>query len=378
MDRSRKIRWPATGWHCATTAQPSGPPDVTAAAPPDPEINTSLINVICSTSAPIPTTTTASPPATMPTKDDSANNGPPIPAHVSLLAGGAAGAIEAALTYPFEFAKTRVQLRNETTTTTPQQGPRQPYRSPNPFHIIRAVVRDEGARALYSGCASLVIGSVGKDGVRFLSFDLIKRQFADPDTGTLTPLRSLGAGMSAGVASATAVTPTERIKTALIDDARAGGERRFRGSMVEAVRAVVREDGVVRGLYRGFAGTTLKQASATACRMGTYNILKDWERARGVEQTTVVNFANGSVAGIVTTYATQPFDTIKTRCQSARGESMAAAVKSIWDDGGVRAFWRGTVMRLGRIVFSGGILFTGYERMVKILDPLIGRGTGYA
>ncbi|KAL0265033.1 hypothetical protein SLS55_000990 [Diplodia seriata] len=314
----------------------------------------------------------------MPAKDDSANNGPPIPAHVSLLAGGAAGAIEAALTYPFEFAKTRVQLRNETTTTTPQQGPRQPYRSPNPFHIIRAVVRDEGARALYSGCTSLVIGSVGKDGVRFLSFDLIKRQFADPDTGTLTPLRSLGAGMSAGVASATAVTPTERIKTALIDDARAGGERRFQGSMVEAVRAVVREDGVVRGLYRGFAGTTLKQASATACRMGTYNILKDWERARGVEQTTVVNFANGSVAGIVTTYATQPFDTIKTRCQSARGESMAAAVKSIWDDGGVRAFWRGTVMRLGRIVFSGGILFTGYERMVKILDPLIGRGTGYA
>ncbi|KAF9631665.1 Mitochondrial carrier protein [Lasiodiplodia theobromae] len=321
----------------------------------------------------------------MPAKDD--KNHAPVPVHVSLLAGGVAGAIEAALTYPFEFAKTRVQLRNEqaaqaahppslraAATNRPAA-----YKSPNPFTIIRDVVRDEGPRALYSGCTSLVIGSVGKDGVRFLSFDLIKRQFADKETGTLTPLRSLGAGMTAGVvASATAVTPTERIKTALIDDARAGGERRFHGSMVKAIRGVVADDGVVRGLYRGFAGTTLKQASATAVRMGTYNILKDWESMRGVEQSTAVNFANGSVAGIVTTYASQPFDTIKTRCQSARGESTVAAIRSLWEDGGLRGFWRGTVMRLGRTVFSGGILFTGYERMVKILDPLIGRGVAYA
>lgn len=292
----------------------------------------------------------------------------PTPAHVSLLAGGIAGAVEAATTYPFEFAKTRVQLRNEQRAAAPRK-------SPNPFLVIRDVLRAEGPRALYAGCASLVIGSVGKDGVRFLSFDLIKNTFADRETGTLTPLRSLGAGMTAGVvASVTAVTPTERIKTALIDDARAGGERRFQGSLVKAIRGVVADDGVVRGLYRGFAGTTLKQASATACRMGTYNILKDFERVRGVEQSTVVNFANGSVAGIVTTYTTQPFDTIKTRCQSARGETTAEAIRSIWEDGGVRAFWRGTVMRLGRTIFSGGILFTVYERAAAVLNPMIGTG----
>ncbi|EOD43850.1 putative tricarboxylate transport mitochondrial precursor protein [Neofusicoccum parvum UCRNP2] len=222
----------------------------------------------------------------------------PLPAHVSLLAGGTAGAIEAFLTYPFEFAKTRVQLRSDTPASP--GAPRR--RSPNPLGVIRAVVRSEGPRALYAGCGSLVVGSVGKDGVRFLSFDVIKRAFADGETGSLTPLRSLAAGMAAGVvASVCAVTPTERIKTALIDDARAAGERRFAGSMVAAVRAVVREDGLVRGLYRGFAGTTLKQASATAVRMGSYNILKDYERVKGVEQTTAVNFANGSVAGIVTT-----------------------------------------------------------------------------
>ncbi|KAI6817745.1 hypothetical protein KC332_g4563 [Hortaea werneckii] len=280
---------------------------------------------------------------------------PPI---VSLGAGGIAGAIEAAATYPFEFAKTRVQLRERKGVATPK----------NPFRVVGQVYSQEGIRALYKGCSTLVIGSIGKDGVRFLSFDMIKNYFKDPETGTLTPLRNLSAGMMSGVvASITCVTPTERIKTALIDDAR--NERRYR-SMMHCVRVVFKEEGML-GLYRGFAGTTLKQAGATAFRMGTYNILKDYERSRNISQSTLTNFANGSVAGIVTTFATQPFDTIKTRCQSSRGASTVEAFKSVVADYGVRGFWKGTTMRLGRTVFSGGILFTSYEWAAALLQPLV-------
>ena len=271
--------------------------------------------------------------------------------------------IEASATYPFEFAKTRVQLRQQPGTPTPR----------NPFSVISTVFREEGSRALYKGCSTLVIGSFAKDGVRFLSFDSIKNAFADPETGTLTPARNMLAGMSAGVvASFFAVTPTERIKTALVDDARSGSEKRFR-SPVHAIRVIWNEHGLVRGIYRGFAGTTLKQASATAFRMGTYNILKDFEKDRRIAQSTLVSFMNGAVAGVVTTYATQPFDTIKTRSQSAEGASAVEAFRSIWRDDGFRGFWRGTVMRLGRTVFSGGILFTTYEAVAGVLNPLYER-----
>lgn len=221
----------------------------------------------------------------------------------------------------------------------------------------------------------MVVGSFGKDAVRFLTFDLIKQGFADPDTGSLSPLRNLLAGMTSGVvASATAVTPTERIKTALIDDARHA--RRYR-SAPHAIQLIYRETGVL-GLYRGFAGTTLKQASATAFRMGTYNIFKDFEGRRQIPQDrAVVQFANGSIAGITTTLATQPFDTIKTRSQSKEGVGTLEAVKDIWRDGGVTGFWRGTTMRLGRTIFAGGILFTVYEQVVKILNPLFGVNKTY-
>lgn len=65
---------------------------------------------------------------------------PPL---VSLIAGGTAGGIEATLTYPFEYAKTRVQLRGE-------------YAPKNPFAVVGKVIREEGVRALYMGCGTLV------------------------------------------------------------------------------------------------------------------------------------------------------------------------------------------------------------------------------
>lgn len=201
----------------------------------------------------------------MPSKDT-----PPL---VSIISGGVAGGVESFLTYPFEFAKTRVQLSQQLPISPLTKTP-----SRNPYLIITQIYKSEGLRALYKGCGILVLGSIGKDAVRFLSFDTLKNSFKQDD-GTLTPMRNMFAGMAAGVlASIFAVTPTERVKTALIDDARDGERKRYRSTM-HAVRSIVREDGA-KGLYRGFVGTTLKQASATSFRMGSYNIIKDFEVKR--------------------------------------------------------------------------------------------------
>lgn len=67
-------------------------------------------------------------------------NTPPL---VALIAGGTAGGIEGAITYPFEYAKTRVQLRGE-------------HKVKNPFTVVGAVYKNEGLRSLYKGCGVLV------------------------------------------------------------------------------------------------------------------------------------------------------------------------------------------------------------------------------
>lgn len=147
----------------------------------------------------------------MPTTN-SKSNASKTPPVVSLLAGGVAGGVEAAATYPFEFAKTRVQLRGDGKST---RAPR------NPFLVVSTVFRQEGFRALYKGCSIMIIGSIGKDGVRFLSFDTIKEIFKDPETGTLSPIRNLLAGMTSGVAASIfAVTPSERGEYTLLKEQR--------------------------------------------------------------------------------------------------------------------------------------------------------------
>lgn len=52
---------------------------------------------------------------------------------LSLFSGGVAGGVEATITYPFEFAKTRAQL--------------QPTHSRNPMAVISHVIRQDGYEA---------------------------------------------------------------------------------------------------------------------------------------------------------------------------------------------------------------------------------------
>ncbi|KAI1366597.1 mitochondrial carrier [Xylaria arbuscula] len=277
---------------------------------------------------------------------------------ISLLAGGIAGGVEATCTYPFEFAKTRVQLYGH-------EGVR------NPFAVVARVARQEGFTALYKGCSTMVVGSIGKDAVRFVVFDKIRSLFEDPETRRLGLAGSIGSGMLAGVfASTIAVTPSERIKTALIDDARTS--RRFR-SPLHCIAVLYREQGFRGALYSGYVATTLKQIGTTGFRLGTYSAIKDWERAKGIPvDNAVTSFANGAVAGTVTTLATQPFDTVKTKVQQAKRTSTMDAIRTIVAEDGVRGFWRGTVMRLGRTVVAGGILFTANEQATKALRLILG------
>ncbi|KAJ1326021.1 solute carrier family 25 (mitochondrial citrate transporter) member 1 [Microdochium nivale] len=294
------------------------------------------------------------PAAAKPDKKQAASSKPRISTPVSLIAGGTAGAIEAFVTYPFEFAKTRGQLINTGAAKVT-----------NPFSIITTVARTQGVGAIYTGCSTLAVGATFKASVRFMSYDAIKNVLSD-DKGKLTPMRGILAGMVAGaVESVVAVTPTERVKTALIDDARSPNGKRFRGGF-DAMRTIVREGGLP-GLYRGLVSSTLKQSTTSATRMGSYNMLKNAAESWKLPQNSAVTFATGAVAGVITVYVTQPFDTIKTRTQSAAGASTTAAFRTVLAQDGIRGFWAGSTMRLGRLVFSGGIIFTVYEKIAGIL-----------
>lgn len=150
-----------------------------------------------------------------------------------------------------------------------------------------------------------------------------------------------------------------------IDDAK--GARQFKSS-IHATKVLVQRHGITE-LYRGLVSTAMKQSATSAVRMGTYNILKEATKARGIKTNVFTTFGTGALAGVVTVYATQPFDTIKTRAQGVQGASISEASRSVIRDYGIRGFWKGSSMRLGRLLLSGGIVFSVYEEVSAILSP---------
>ncbi|KAL2841244.1 mitochondrial carrier domain-containing protein [Aspergillus pseudoustus] len=273
----------------------------------------------------------------------------------SILAGSTAGAIEIAITYPAEFAKTRTQLNRRLADSKKLPWP--------PF-----------GKQWYAGCTTLIIGNSLKAGIRFVAFDTYKSLLQD-EKGKMTGPKTVIAGFGAGVTeSLLAVTPFESIKTQLIDD-RKSAKPRMRG-FIHGSRIIFRERGIA-GFFQGFVPTTARQAANSATRFSSYTMLKQMAEgyvAPGEKLGTASTFALGGIAGIITVYVTQPLDTVKTRMQSLEASrnyknSFVCAAR-IFKDEGPLTLWSGAVPRLARLIMSGGIVFTMYEKSMDLMDSL--------
>jgi len=159
-----------------------------------------------------------------------------------------------------------------------------------------------------------------------------------------------------------------------IDD-RKSANPRMRG-FLHAVPIIARERGI-RGFFQGFVPTTARQASNSAVRFGSYTFLRQLAQsytAPGEKLGAVSTFGLGGIAGLITVYTTQPIDTVKTRMQSIEAKQLYkntfACAAQIWKNEGLLTFWSGALPRLGRLVFSGGIVFTMYEKSIDLMDKL--------
>lgn len=145
---------------------------------------------------------------------------------------------------------------------------------------------------------------------------------------------------------------------------------------LDAVPIIARERGF-RGFFQGFVPTTARQAANSATRFGSYTFLKQLAEsytAPGEKLGTVGTFAMGGLAGLITVYVTQPLDTVKTRMQSIEARQVYAnsfrCAAMIFKQEGVLTFWSGAVPRLARLVLSGGIVFTMYEKSMDFMDRM--------
>src|ERR1700712_3679781 len=145
---------------------------------------------------------------------------------------------------------------------------------------------------------------------------------------------------------------------------------------LHSVPIIARERGI-RGFFQGFVPTTARQAANSATRFGSYTFLKQLAQsytAPGEKLGTAATFGIGGLAGFITVYLTQPLDTVKTRMQSIEARSLYrnsfACAALIARKEGLLTFWSGALPRMARLMLSGGIVFTMYEKSIELMDRL--------
>ena len=83
------------------------------------------------------------------------------------LAGGIAGSMEIAVTYPLEYVKTNVQLQHGAAGTGSGYN--------GAIHCFRQTIKTNGLRGLYSGCAPWFAFAGPRSAVRFAAFEFLSK-----------------------------------------------------------------------------------------------------------------------------------------------------------------------------------------------------------
>ena len=140
-------------------------------------------------------------------------------------------------------------------------------------------------------------------------------------------------------------------------------------SLSTASRDIMRREGA-RGFFAGFGVTAVRDAPYA----GLYVAFYEWSKKRlniGLESGSAItaasiNFASGAFAAGLATAVTNPFDAVKTRLQlmPAKYGNMVKATRTMLRDDGLKSFFDGLGLRMGRKALSSALAWTVYEELI--------------
>lgn len=251
------------------------------------------------------------------------------------VGGGLAGAAEVAVDHPFWTLKTRYQNdnipKNKKFTLDP--------------------------RVLYRGFVPNILSMAPITALQVSVTQGIKSMFHSQDNPP-SEMESLSYSAAGGGVSALVGGPTELLM------ARQTQERGFFGTLSHTIR----EKGW-RGLLPGMGGTAARDAKFTVGYGYAAPRLK--EKFKDYMPENAASVAGGVCAGVPIAALSQPWDTLKTAQQTAEGEvlPMWKIAKQKMKEEGIRAFYKGSGWRMGRVASAIMIMGEVNERVNHWLKP---------
>lgn len=303
------------------------------------------------------------------------------PAWKTLGVGGAAGLTSCVLLQPMDLLKTRMQQERLPTASHATATQRL-------VRAFQSVVHDSGYRGLWRGTVPTVARNVPGVAAYFYTLNEVRWLVAKwqvpglstLDTSTRTHRSSTLARLSSTGNIVTGALA--RVTIGLILNPISIVKARYESShyskdayptLWASLRSLY-HDGGVRGFFRGFSATALRDAPYAGLYLAFYEQHKHslgyW--ARGESGAWWVVSASSLGAGILATVITHPFDILKTRMQTtpqallpdastSYRPSVIATARRIFQTDGARAFADGLGLRCARKAASSMIGWSIFE-----------------
>jgi len=278
-----------------------------------------------------------------------------------LIAGGIAGTSEILVMYPLDVVKTRAQLNAA------------PGQSIPIWSTMVNIVKQDGFSKLYRGIVPPILMEAPKRAVKFTANSTYAGMLRDAN-GNLSQTNAIYCGMGAGVTEAFVVVPFELVKIRLQAKENMGVYK----NTTDALKKILQKEGPL-ALYKGLESTIWRNASWNGGYFGLIHMLTDMlPKPQTESQTLGRDFVAGAMAGTFGTMLNTPFDTAKTRIQN-QGALLKAgetpkygwtlpALKTIYQEEGALALYKGFVPKVLRLGPGGGILLVVFKKVSQVLE----------
>jgi len=294
------------------------------------------------------------------------------------LAGGMGGMAGVMAGHPLDTVRIRLQQPRLVASATPTTA----------TGLIKHIVSTEGAMALFKGMATPLATIAFQNAVAFQAYALFSRALADPASREPLSFQNVAiAGIAAGTIQTAILSPVDLIKIRL----QIATDRRAQRSSLQSpqagplglVRNIVRREGI-KGLYRGWTATVIRDAPSHAVYFGTYEYMRELLHPgcrTGGQESLSTMLVSGGLAGSLSWLCCYPLDVVKSRLQAQCAGGAPPKYKGIMDcirtsarEEGNQVFWRGLGPSLARAFLVNGAIFSAYELSLRYLSPRSPKG----
>ncbi|OTA91647.1 hypothetical protein M434DRAFT_22299 [Hypoxylon sp. CO27-5] len=300
-----------------------------------------------------------------------------------IVFGSFAGIVGKYIEYPFDTVKVRLQSQPDNL----------PLRYTGPLDCFRQSLKADGFLGLYRGISAPLFGAAAETSSLFF-FERIGREVVYASgyysRDRVLPLSALWfTGAFAGAFTSFVLTPIELVKCKIQVPTSIGADGKPKApSIMSVIRNVYKHEGV-KGFWHGQMGTFLREAGGCAAWFGSketttkmFYLLNDRTAKSQLEKDALATEAlplwqqavAGASAGMSYNFLFFPADTVKSRMQtspvggSTQNRTFWQEGKALWNQHGLRGFYRGCGITVFRAAPSSAFIFIIYDGLKRHLS----------